>query len=372
MITADLRGALLAAAGAAGANSEYADPGLRPAGAPGRYASSLPFRLAAASGRAPADIATALATQLSDLPWLESAAVTGEGYVTVTVTPDTLAALAVRITLAGPASATSNALSDLTMTAPPAPARTALDWPQAKKALAAHLTARLATAAGARVTASNAPERVVVSAFPDLDGPRGGQPAAAPESPVARAIAYAGEDAVRYALARLPPGGPVEVDAVAGARQVPENPAFTVRYAHACAASELRWAAACGFTKGDPGEFRPDLLTDPRELALLDAASWLPERVAAAARRARPDEFCGYLEDLAGAYQNCFAGNPVWPACCAGEEPAAVRPGEARESGARESGARDSIRARLWLADAARTCLATGLGLLEVSAPDRL
>jgi arginyl-tRNA synthetase len=189
---------------------------------------------------------------------------------------------------------------------------------------------------------------------------------------VARAIAYAGEDAVRYALARLPPGGPAEVDAVACARQVPENPAFTVRYAHACAASELRWAAACGLRKGDPDEFRPGLLTDPWELALLDAASWLPERVASAARRARPDEFCGHLEDLAGAYQNCFAGNPVWPACCAGEEFAAARPGDARESGARESGARDSIRARLWLADAARTCLATGLGLLEVSAPDRL
>lgn len=361
MITAELRRAIVAAAREAGYSGEYADPGLRPAGTPGRYASSLPFRLAAASGRASSDIAAALATQLADLPWLESAAVTGAGYLTITVTHEALAALAVRITVAGPASARSDALSDLTMTAPAAPDLTAApDWPRAQELLAAHLTARLATAAGAKVTAHSDPEL-------EREGPRGSQPATAAGSPVARAIAYAGEDAVRYALARLPPGGPAEVDAVACARQVPENPAFTVRYAHACAASELRWAAACGFRKGDPDEFRPDLLTDPWELALLDAASWLPERVAAAARRARPDEFCGYLEDLARAYQNCFAGNPVWPACCAGEEPAAVRPGEAGESGAR-----DSIRARLWLAAAARTCLTTGLGLLEVSAPDRL
>ena len=33
--------------------------------------------------------------------------------------------------------------------------------------------------------------------------------------------------------------------------------------------------------------------------ALLDALSWLPERVATAARRGRPDEFARYLEDLA-------------------------------------------------------------------------
>jgi arginyl-tRNA synthetase len=366
VITADLRRALLAAAGKAGYLSERADPGLRPAGAPGRYASSLPFRFAVGSDRKPSEIAAVLAAQLSELPWIEGAADTGEGYVTVIVTPETLAQLAVRLTLAGPACARSDALSDLTMTAPAAADLAAAPaWPQAKKALAAHLTARLATAAGAKVTPFTDPERVVVPAFPTAGVARG-------DAPVARAIAYAGEDAVRYALARLPPGGSAGVDPVACARQVPENPAFAVRYAHACASSELRWAAACGLTMGDPDEFRPGLLTDPWELALLDAASWLPERVAAAARRARPDEFCGYLEDLAGAYQNCFAGNPVWPTCCAGGESSAVRPGEAGESGAGESGARDTIRARLWLADAARTCFAAGLGLLEVSAPDRL
>src|ERR1700679_4260012 len=42
-------------------------------------------------------------------------------------------------------------------------------------------------------------------------------------------------------------------------------------------------------------------LANQAELMLLDALSWLPERVAIAARRGRPDEFARYLEGLASA-----------------------------------------------------------------------
>ena len=112
---------------------------------------------------------------------------------------------------------------------------------------------------------------------------------------MAEAVAYAGPDAVRFALARMPPGGPAPEAAVI-ARHVLANPAYAVRYAHAAAAAVLRWAAALGTR---PAGFRPRLLAEPGELALLDALSWLPERVAVAARRGRPDEFAGYLEELA-------------------------------------------------------------------------
>jgi arginyl-tRNA synthetase len=88
------------------------------------------------------------------------------------------------------------------------------------------------------------------------------------------------------------------------------------------------------------------LPADPAERALLDALSWLPERVAVAARRGRPDEFARYLEDLARA---TIAAVPF------------VRPGD------------DERLASAWvLAQAARTGLAAGLGLLGVAAPDRL
>ena len=81
---------------------------------------------------------------------------------------------------------------------------------------------------------------------------------------------------------------------------------------------------------------------------LLDALSWLPERVAAAARRGRPDEFARYLEDLASVTVDVLI-------LCG-------YPGNARVPGSD----------RLSLARAARTGLAAGLGLLGVGAPDRL
>jgi arginyl-tRNA synthetase len=82
--------------------------------------------------------------------------------------------------------------------------------------------------------------------------------------------------------------------------------------------------------------------------ALLDALSWLPERVAAAARRGRPDEFARYLEDLASVTVDVLSS--------------ASHPGSAAAPGSD----------RLTLAMAARTGLAAGLGLLEVAAPERL
>ena len=88
MITAELRRAILAAAG-----HPDADPLLRPGPQPGSYTSSLPFRLA----RDPRAPAQALAARLAHEPWIAAADVTGPGYLTVTVTQDALAGLAVRI-----------------------------------------------------------------------------------------------------------------------------------------------------------------------------------------------------------------------------------------------------------------------------------
>jgi arginyl-tRNA synthetase len=94
---------------------------------------------------------------------------------------------------------------------------------------------------------------------------------------------------------------------------------------------------------------------------LLYELSWLPERVAGAARRVRPDVLAHYLEGLARAY---FDGQEACPAARPGLAVPGVSPGE-RAAG-------PAAAARLWLAAAARTALHTGLGLLGVSAPDRL
>ncbi len=74
--------------------------------------------------------------------------------------------------------------------------------------------------------------------------------------------------------------------------------------------------------------------------------------VASAAELRQPHRVARYLEDLAGAYHRFYDACRVLP-----------RDGEP---------AGDLGRSRLWLADAARIVLAKGLGLLGVTAPDRL
>ena len=328
MLTRDLREAISRALAAAGLGP--ADPGLRPTGTPGQYASSV----ALAHPRA----ASALAARLAAEPWIEKAGVTGPGYLTVTVTPQALAALPARIAAAGPGCASSDALRGVILPAPPtADPLAAAGWEEAREMLAVELTARLAAAAGAL-----AGEEARVRSDDKGAGPGAtGQPGA---TDVAAAVAFAGPDAVRFTLARTVPGQPVRIDPAVIARHVLENPAYAVRYAHARAASGVRWAATPGAAEAAP----PRPPADLGELALLDALSWLPERVAVAARRERPDEFARYLEDLAGVSIAALTS--------------ASHRGTARAPGSD----------KLALAGAARAGLAAGLGLLGVGAPDRM
>jgi len=191
----------------------------------------------------------------------------------------------------------------------------------------------------------------------------GGSTASA-AGPVAEAVAYAGADAITYALARLLPRGPAWVDARLAAAHHLGNPAYAVQYAHAHAASALRQAADLGLGRGEAAEFQPRLLAHPSEQALLNELSWLPERVAGAARRARPDVLAHFLEGLARAYFDCQE-------TCPAVRPGMVVPDETDRSPAGRA-AVQAAAARLWLAAAARTALGAGLGLLGVGAPDRL
>ena len=198
---------------------------------------------------------------------------------------------------------------------------------------------------------------------PAAESPAAEGPALA-VGPVAAAVAYAGADAITYALARQLPRGPARVDARLAAAHHLGNPAYAVQYAHAHAASALRQAADLGLGRGEAAEFQPRLLAHPGEQALLSTLSWLPERVAGAARRARPDALAHFLEGLARAYFDCQETCP------------AVRPGMVVPDGTDRSpagrAAVQAAAARLWLAAAARTALGAGLGLLGVGAPDRL
>jgi arginyl-tRNA synthetase len=272
----------------------------------------------------------------------QGAAVTlHNGYLTVTLTRDALEHVAVDVVEAGSDCVTSEALRGTTVpAAPPADLATSQDWDQAREALAAELTANLAAKAGATLTPAQAKQ---------ARRPTATEPGPATAATTVReAIAYAGENAVRFALARATPRSRAP-DPEHIAPHVLSNPAYAVRYAHAVAAAVLRWAGT------QPGEFRPGRLTEPgepvhhkltqNELTLLDALSWLPERVAVAARRGRPDVFARYLETLATRTIDTMSTTGY---------------------------KRATESEKLWLAAAARTGLAAGLGLLGIDAPDRI
>jgi arginyl-tRNA synthetase len=308
-----------------------------PGGAPGSYATSLPFLMASEAGSDPAKIAAGLAGRLRGESWIEAARVTGGGYLTVTVTGRALAGLAVRVAEAGAACAASDALLGRSVSAPASddPA-TAPTWAAARRLVTDAVTGRAAQCCGATL---------------DIRPERGAPPGHA----LAAAVAFAGQEAVRYALARSASAGAEPIDP---ADLVPgglESPFFLVRYAHAQAASVLRWAGDLGAERGSAGEFRAGLLSHPRELRLLAAMSWLPERVAAATRRRRPDVLARQVECLASRWLDCAEGHPALP------------------FGGRQA-PRDQAEAsaRLWLAAAAQAAIAAGLRLIGVAAPSRI
>jgi arginyl-tRNA synthetase len=386
MLSADLRRTVAAAAQAAGHPGPWSDVGLRDGGAPGRYVSSLPLRFADPPGTA-----RAMAAALRAEDWITDAEPTGHGYLTITITPEALTRTAVEAAETGPACARSDALAGTTTPPPPTgPLPAATSWAEARELVTAQVTARLAAAAGATVADDDNAERARVHPVTTSRAqlPQGAGQCLPPPvttsglSPVACAVEFAGPDAIRYALARIPPERPAALDPVACARHVPANPAYAVQYAHSCAASTLRWAASLGLSRGEAAAVQPGSLAHPRERALLAALSWLPEQVARAARRGRPHEFAVFLAELAETYQVCRVTCPAWPvpehdgaehdgASRESEAPhSGAWPGEARHAG-RPGDAR-TVRARLWLAAAAAAELAAGLEFFGVTAPDRL
>jgi arginyl-tRNA synthetase len=164
-------------------------------------------------------------------------------------------------------------------------------------------------------------------------------------------IGWIGTDAIRYSLSRYPADSPLSLDGEELRKQTNDNPVFYVQYAHARTSNVARLAGEDGVRREDG--FDPALLSDPTEAALLAILGDFPRVVAQAAHLREPHRVARYLEDLAGHFHK-------WYDTCR------VRPMTADEE------VTDLHRSRLWLNDATRQVLANGLGLLGVSAPERM
>jgi arginyl-tRNA synthetase len=157
-----------------------------------------------------------------------------------------------------------------------------------------------------------------------------------------------GTDAARYALVRNHIETNLDIDVDLWAKATSDNPVFYVQYAHARVSSILRNAADLGL---EPAS-HPDLLVHEKEGELLRALAEFPRVVSAATTLREPHRVARYLEDTAASYHRFYDNCRVLP--MGDEEPG------------------DLHRARLRLVEATQVVLANGLGLLGVSAPERM
>jgi arginyl-tRNA synthetase len=166
-----------------------------------------------------------------------------------------------------------------------------------------------------------------------------------------------GVDAARYALIRTSVDSSLDIDMGLWASETSDNPVYYVQYGHARLCSLQRKAAETGV--GIPDDLSTldfSLLDHDREGDLIRTLGEFPGVVATAAELREPHRIARYAEQLAGTFHRFYDSCQVLPKSGepTGEEAAPV------------------FVARLALADATRRVLANALGLLGVSAPERM
>ena len=159
-----------------------------------------------------------------------------------------------------------------------------------------------------------------------------------------------GVDAARYELTRYSVDSTIDIDLDLLVQKSNDNPVYYVQYAHARACAVARNAADAGVdtTAG----VDTALLDSPADTELLAALGQYPAAVRTAAEFYEPHRVNRYLENLATAYHRWYGISRVAPKS---DEPVT-----------------DLHRTRLLLNNAARQVLANGLGLLGVTAPERM
>ncbi|HEU5268230.1 MAG TPA: arginine--tRNA ligase, partial [Jatrophihabitans sp.] len=160
-----------------------------------------------------------------------------------------------------------------------------------------------------------------------------------------------GIDAGRYSLARSAIEASLDIDLDLLVKHTNDNPVYYVQYAHARTCNVQRNAVRFGIGLD---VFEPDVLTNPADAALLTALGEYPRIVEAAAALRAPHRIAHYLESLAGTYHRWYDTD------------------ECRVAPKGDAEVTVANRTRSWLNEATRVVLANGLGLLGVSAPDRM
>lgn len=158
-----------------------------------------------------------------------------------------------------------------------------------------------------------------------------------------------GVDAARYALIRSSVDNTMDIDLELWASATSDNPVYYVQYAHARLCSLARNAESLGVTTEGADT---SLLTDEYEGKLIRTIAEFPRVVSTASELREPHRISRFLEELAASYHRFYDHVRVLPQ--GDEEPGPLH------------------TARLALCQSARQTLSNGLGLIGVSAPERM
>ena len=157
-----------------------------------------------------------------------------------------------------------------------------------------------------------------------------------------------GTDAARFHLLLFSADATINFDIEAVARQSMENPVYYVQYGHARIASILRKAADASIVLRPIDDVDLAVLTHEAETDLLRMLADVPGVIATAASLRAPHRIAHAAQDLAGRFHRFYTDCRV------------------------VSDDDELTQARLWLSSATKQALANLLGLLGVSAPERM
>jgi arginyl-tRNA synthetase len=157
-----------------------------------------------------------------------------------------------------------------------------------------------------------------------------------------------GADAARYTFLRTSLDTNLDFDIAEVVKAERDNPVYYVQYSHARIAGIARTAVERGVETGRVEDADLGLLTHDTEVELIRRIGAYPETVAYAADERAPHKVARYAEDLAEAFHRFYTDCTV-----IGDDA-------------------DLTRARYWLCVATRQTLINALGLLGVTAPDRM